>query len=330
MSHRRLWCVLIALVAALSVALSPGGPAAATTFRAADNQVEDYPTVQALLFMGRYIEEKTGGRHRIQVFHSGQLGDERATIEQTRLGVVDINRVNITPLTALVPATNAVLLPFQFRSIAHMHAVLDGPVGDDILATFASSGLVGLTFYDSGARSLYNGVRPVKSLADVKGLRIRVQPSELMVGLMTALGAEPVQLAYNVVLSALETKVVDGAENNWPSYVSTGHARAARFITLTEHVTAPEVLLMSRKAWDALGAEDRAIFQEAAKASRGFMRERWLAWEAESRRRAQETGSVITTEFDRPAFEAAARDVRERFLADPAVRDLSERIRAVP
>lgn len=302
----------------------------AKTFRAADNQVEDYPTVQALLFMGRYVEEKTGGRHRIQVFHSGELGDERNTIEQTRRGVLDIDRVNITPLTALVPATKAILLPFQFRSLRHMHAVLDGPVGDDVLARFEAAGLVGLTFYDSGARSLYNDVRPVRTIEDMRGLKIRIQPSDLMADFVTALGARPVELPYNLVLPALQTKVVDGAENNWSSYVSTGHFRAARHITLTEHVMAPEVLLMSRRAWGELTPEDRAIFREAAHASRAYMRERWLAWEDANRDRAVQSGSVVTAEFDRPAFEAAVRAVRSKYLADAEVGAVADLIEAVP
>ena len=306
-----------------------GLPAAqATTFRAADNQVEDYPTVQALMFMDRMIQEKTGGRHRIRVFHSGPLGEEKHTIEQTRIGAIDIDRVNVTPLAALIPAANALLLPFLFRSTDHLHAVLDGPIGDDILATLDTAGFVGLTFYDSGARSIYNDVRPVRALADLAGLKIRVQPSDLMVDTMLALGAKPVQLSYGQVLPALQTKLVDGAENNWPSYVSTGHYRVARHLTLTEHTTAPEVLLMSRRAWGTLSPEDQAIFREAARASKMFMRARWRDWEEETRRQAAASGAAIVSDFDREAFKDATAGVRGKYMGNADVRALVERIEA--
>lgn len=327
MNMRGTRSALALLAFGLACALLPSVPRA-TTFRAADNQVEDYPTVQALAFMDRYVQERTGGRHKIQIFHSGQLGEEKHTIEQTRIGAIDIDRVNVTPLAALVPAANALLLPFLFRSTDHLHGVLDGQIGDEILGLFEAAGFVGLTYYDSGARSIYNDVRPVTSLADLHGLKIRVQPSDLMVDMMTALGAKPVQLSYGQVLPALQTKLVDGAENNWPSYVSTGHFRSARYLTLTEHTMSPEVLLMSRRAWDTLTADDKAVFREAARLSKAFMRERWRAWENENRRLAETSGSVITTAFDRPAFLAATAEVRRKYLLDPRVRGLVERIEA--
>ena len=151
----------------------------AREFRAADTQSEDYPTVQALRFMGRLIAERSGGRHQIRVFHSRQLGEEKETIEQTRVGAIDLNRTNVAPLGAFVPAINVLAMPFLFRSIEHLQKVLDGPIGNEILGSFEPYGFVGLAFYDSGARSIYNSVRPVRSLADMKGLRIRVQQSRI-------------------------------------------------------------------------------------------------------------------------------------------------------
>src|SRR5262249_41063688 len=159
----------------------PAAVTQAREFRVADTQAEDYPTVQALMYMARLVEERTGGRHRIRVFHSRQLGEEKETIEQTRVGAIDLNRTNVAPIGSLVPAANVLALPFLFRSFAHLHDVLDREIGSEILASFERHGFVGLAFYDSGARSLYNSVRPVRSLADMKGLRIRVQQSELMV-----------------------------------------------------------------------------------------------------------------------------------------------------
>jgi TRAP-type C4-dicarboxylate transport system substrate-binding protein len=178
-------------------------PTAATAreFRAADTQVEEYPTVQALLFMGRLIAEQTAGRDQTRVFHSRQLGEEKETIEQTRAGAIDLNRTNVALIGSFVLA-----MPFLFRSIEHLHKVLDGPIGREILGSFEPYGFVGLTFYDSGARSIYNRVRPVRSIADLQGLRIRVQQSKLMSNMIRALGAEPVELPYGQVLTGLEAR----------------------------------------------------------------------------------------------------------------------------
>ena len=217
---------MLAVLAGLSAPLS------AREFRVADTQAEDYPTVQALLYMARLVEQRTGGRHRIHVFHSRQLGEEKETIEQTRAGAIDLNRTNVAPIGSLVPAANVLALPFLFRSFDHLHKVLDHEIGNEILASFQRQGFVGLTFYDSGARSIYNSVRPVRSLADMKGLRIRVQQSDLMFSMIRALGAEPIELPYGQVLTGLQTKLIDGAENNWPSYVTTGHYKIGAVLYL--------------------------------------------------------------------------------------------------
>ena len=254
----------------------------AREFRSADNQVENYPTVEAVQFMAKLVAERTNGRHTIRVFHSRQLGEEKDTIEATRVGAIDINRTNIVPLGAYVPSINVLAMPFLFRSADHLHKVLDGDIGKELLEEFRPHGFVGLTFYDSGARSIYNSVRPVRSMADLKGMKIRVQQSPLMVDMIKALGAEPVELSYGQVLTGLATKLIDGAENNWSSYVTTDHFRHAGYYSLTEHLMAPEVLVMSVKAWESLDEQDRAIFRDAARESNMFMRRRWTALEAQS------------------------------------------------
>ena len=214
--------------------------------------------------MGSLVAERTGGRHQIRVFHSRQLGEEKETLEQTRAGAIDLNRTNVALIGTMVPAMNVLAMPFLFRSVEHLQKVLDGPIGDEILGSFEPYGFVGLAFYDSGARSIYNSVRPVRSIADLKGMRIRVQQSEQMSDMIRALGAEPVELPYGQVLTGLATRLIDGAENNWPSFVTTDHYKIAGFYTLTEHTMSPEVLVMSQKAWQSLSAEDQKIFREAA------------------------------------------------------------------
>jgi tripartite ATP-independent transporter DctP family solute receptor len=307
------------------------GPTAATAreFRAADTQAEDYPTVQALIFMGRLIGEKSGGRDQIRVFHSRQLGEEKETIEQTRVGAIDLNRTNVALIGAFVPSMNVLAMPFLFRSIDHLHKVLDGPIGNEILNSFEPYGFVGLTFYDSGARSIYNSVRPVRSLADMKGLRIRVQQSELMSSMIRGLGAEPVELPYGQVLTGLATRLLDGAENNWPSYVTTDHYKFAGYYTLTEHTMSPEVLVMSLKAWQSLSDDERKDFRDAALQSNRFMREKWRDLENRSRDQAQAAGVSIVTDFDRKPFEAAMTGLYVNAQRDPAMAELIARIRKV-
>nr|WP_249779816.1 TRAP transporter substrate-binding protein [Bradyrhizobium sediminis] len=318
----------VALVVALSLtAVSTG--AVAREFRAADTQSEDYPTVQALRYMGRMIAEKSGGRHQIRVFHSRQLGEEKETIEQTRAGAIDLNRSNVALIGTFVPAMSVLAMPFLFRSAEHLQKVLDGPIGNEILGSFDAYGFVGLAFYDSGARSIYNSVRPVRSTADMKGLRLRVQQSELMSAMIRGLGAEPVELPYGRVLTGLATKLVDGADNNWPSFVTTDHYKYAGYYTLTEHTMSPEVLVMSQKAWDSLSAEDRKIFREAALRSSRFMREKWRDLEEQSRRQAEAAGVTIVTDFDREPFEAAMTGIYAKARRDPAAAQLIERIRKV-
>lgn len=309
--------------------------AAATTnapareFRAADTQSEDYPTVQALRYMGRLIEERTDGRLQIRVFHSRQLGEEKETIEQTRAGAIDLNRTNVALIGTFVPAMNVLAMPFLFRSIEHLEKVLDGPIGNEILNSFEPYGFVGLTFYDSGARSVYNSVRPIRSIADMHGLRIRVQQSQLMSDMIRALGAEPIELPYGQVRTGLATKLIDGAENNWPSFVTTDHYKYAGYYTLTEHTMSPEVLVMSLKAWSSLSAEDRKIFRDAALESSRFMRERWRDLEEQSRRQAESAGVTIVVDFDRKPFEAAMLPIYEKAQRDPSAAALIERIRKV-
>ncbi len=316
----------ITLVAA---ALLLSASAFAREFRAADTQSEDYPTVEALRYMGSLVAERSGGRHQLAVFHSRQLGEEKETLEQTRVGAIDLNRTNVALIGTMVPAVNVLAMPFLFRSVEHLQKVLDGPIGTEILGSFEPYGFVGLTFYDSGARSIYNSVRPVRTLADVKGLRIRVQQSEQMSEMIRALGAEPVELPYGQVLTGLATKLIDGAENNWPSFVTTDHYKYAGYYSLTEHTMSPEVLVMSQKAWSSLSAEDQKIFREAAQRSSRFMREKWRDLEERSRKKAEAAGATIVTDLDRKPFEAAMAGIYAKAQRDPAIARLIERIRNV-
>ena len=318
----------VAVVVALFMAVVATS-AFAREFRAADTQSEDYPTVQALRYMGHLVEERSGGRLQVKVFHSHQLGEEKETIEQTRVGAIDLNRSNVALIGTFVPSMNVLAMPFLFRSIEHLQKVLDGPIGNEILSSFEPYGFVGLCFYDSGARSIYNSVRPVRTLEDLKGLRIRVQQSELMSEMIRALGAEPVELPYGQVLTGLATKLIDGAENNWPSFITTDHYKYAGFYSLTEHTMSPEVLVMSLKAWQSLTPDDQKLFREAAMKSSRFMREKWRDLEQRSRQQAEAAGVSVIRDFDRRPFEAAMAALYEKTQRDPAAAALIDRIRKV-
>jgi tripartite ATP-independent transporter DctP family solute receptor len=305
------------------------GPALAQiTLRSADIHPDGYPTVEAVIYAGKLLEERTGGRVKIQMFNNRQLGEEKDTIEQTRFGVIDMNRVNTAPFNNLVPETQVLGLPFLFRDVDHMHKVVDGEIGEEILKAFEPHGLVGLAFYDSGARSFYTTKKPIKSLEDMKGLKIRVQQSDLWIAMMKAFGANPTPMPFGEVYSALQTGVVDGAENNWPSYESSRHFEVSKFYSLTEHSLTPEVLVISKIAYDRLSPDDQAALRAAAKESVGKMRELWTAREKTSEEKVR-AGGVEVSMIDKAPFIAAMAPVYDEYVKDAKMKALVERIRAV-
>jgi tripartite ATP-independent transporter DctP family solute receptor len=312
------------LTLAACVALT--APASAREFRSADVHPPGYPTVEAVKFMGEQLAAQTGGELGIKVYPNGALGTERDTIEQLKLGGLDMMRINVAPLNNIVPETIVPALPFLFRSEEHMHAVLDGPVGEQILAAMTEQGMIGLAFYDSGARSLYTASTPVKSLADVSGMKIRVQQSDLFVAMVEALGANPTPMPYGEVYTALKTGIVDAAENNFPSYESSRHFEAAKNYTMTEHSMAPEVLVFSKVIWDTLSEEDQALIRKAAKESVPHMRKLWDEREGKARQTVEAAGSEIITLEDRQAWVDAMQPVYKRFAATPELQAMMQQI----
>src|SRR6185295_3272902 len=243
-----------------------------------------------------------GGKLGVKVFASGALGAERDTIEQLKIGGLDMMRINAAVLNNIVPETMAVSMPFVFRNTEHMRKTLDGAVGEEILAAMSAQGMVGLAFYDSGARSIYTVKKPVKTLADLKGAKIRVQQSDLFVAMIEALGANPTPMPYGEVYTGLKTGIVDGAENNWPSYESSRHFEAAKYYNLTEHSLVPEVLVFSKKIWDGLSKEDQAMIRKSAKDSVPYMRKLWDEREIKSRKTAEAGGAQVIAIADKKPF----------------------------
>jgi len=319
-----------ALLFWLSASCHGGSGSSAKVLLAADDHPLEYPTTQGLVAMNRYLTEKSGGRLSLDIFADSVLGEEKVTIEQTQLGILDINRVNVSPVAQISPELGVLVLPYLFRDQAHMRRVLDGEIGEELLGSLGRYNLVGLCFYDSGARNFYNRVRPILKPADLVGLKIRVQESAIMVGMVKALGGSPTPMAFGEVYSSLATGVIDGAENNWPSYEYTGHYQVAGYYSLDEHSRVPEIVLMSRRTWARLSPEERALIKEAARASVPAQRKLWSALEEKARRDVEANGARVNAIPDRRPFEEAMRPLFDQVLTDPKLRALVERIRAVP
>lgn len=299
------------------------------TLKSSDTHPDGYPTVEAVKQMGETLKASSGGRICIEVFHSAQLGEEKDTIEQTKFGVIDLNRVSMGPFNNLIEETKVVSLPYIFRSTDHAHRVLDGEVGAEILAAFEPHGFIGLGYYDGGSRSFYNSQKPVRSIDDLKGMKVRVMQSDVFVDMMAALGANATPMPYGEVYSSIQTGVIDGAENNWPSYESSGHFEVAKYYTLDQHLIVPEVLVMSKVSWDKLSPEDQQLVRDAAAASVPVNRELWAAREKDSEAKIRAAGVEIVDAIDKTPFIEAMVPVYEKHASSPKLKSLVERIQAV-
>jgi len=282
--------------------------------RAADIQPETYPTVVGLKSMAEYLKRVSKGRIELQVFAGGQLGDERSTIEQTKLGVLDMVRTSAAPVAQSYAPMGVFSLPFLFRDSNHLWKVLNGSVGKELLAGLEGSGFVGLAYYDSGSRNFYTSKKPVRTVADLKGLRIRAQQNQVTLDMMEALGAKPVPLALGEVYSGLQTNAIDGAENNFPSYGPSGvrHYEVAKYYSLTGHTSVPEVVLMSKSRWDKLSRSDQLLIRQAALASVPVQVKAWNKLTNDSRAAVKKAG-VTVVNVNRPEFQKAVQPVYDKY-----------------
>lgn len=310
--------------AAFGVGASDGR--AAGVFTATDVHPKDYPTVAAVRWLGETLERETAGRLRIRMYHAGQLGRESDTLELARNGAIDFTRVYTGALNNAFPLTKALCMPFAFDSVAHQRRVHDGAVGAAVLRGFEARGVVGLALYDSGARCFYNTRRPLHAPRDLAGLKLRVPPSDIFIALIRLLGGNPTPLPYGQVFSALETHLIDGAENNMRSFHASRHFETARYWSQSAHSYAPDALLISKRTFDGLTPSDRALLTDAARASVQVMREAWDTSEAESRRALEAAGVAMNT-VDAAAFRRAAEPLVRELLADPQLRALHAAIR---
>lgn len=302
--------------------------AAAEELRGWNIHVEDYPVSIAMESFAAEVAERTGGALTAKTFHNGVLGSQPDAIEQIRLGVIDFGEFSLGPMGTSVPETNVVSLPFIFSSIPKMYELMDGAVGDAIGEGMMKRGIVPLGWYDAGARSFYNSVRPINTPADVEGLKIRVMNNDLFVSMVESMDGNATPMAFAEVYQSIQTGVVDGAENNPPSYESTSHFEVASYYSLTEHLIIPECLCMSKATWDKLSAEHQEILKDAGHKSALLQRELWQAREAASMKIVQDGGTVVNTIADKKPFQDAMAPVYDKFLADnPDLADLVALIR---
>jgi tripartite ATP-independent transporter DctP family solute receptor len=321
------------LGAGLAASLTPLSLAHAQTkavFKASDVQPPGYPTVVATENIGKKLEAATNGRLSVQMYPSMQLGGEKETLEQTQIGAVQLLRVSAGTVGPIVDDINVVNMPFLFRNTTHAEKIMDGPIGQELLDKItanANAGLVALCWMDSGARSLYNTKRPIKTVEDIKGLKFRVIGNPIFIDMMNALGGNGVAMGYDQVFSALQTGVIDGAENNPPSYVFSNHYTAAKYLSLTEHLIVPEVLVFSKKTWTALSPDDQALIKKFAREAQFEERELWNKYEQQAMDKARAAGCQIVEIADKKPFQNAVKPVWDKY--GPKYQDMINRIQAV-
>ncbi|WP_392337201.1 TRAP transporter substrate-binding protein [Loktanella salsilacus] len=312
------------LCATIGMATSAG----AEELRGWNIHVEDYPVSIAMESFAAEVADKTGGELTAKTFHNGVLGDQPDAIEQVRLGVIDFGEFSLGPMGQAIPETNVVSLPFIFKSIPDMYALMDGAAGEAIGEGMKAKGIVPLGWYDAGARSFYNSVQPINTPADVAGLKIRVMSNDLFVQMVESMDGNATPMAFGEVYQSIKTGVVDGAENNPPSYESTNHYEVAKYYSLTEHLIIPECLCMSLKTWEKLTPEQQDIVMTAGRNSANLQRELWAEREAASMEVITAGGTEVNAIADKQPFQDAMAPVYESFLADnPDLTDLVNLIR---
>jgi len=308
----------VGLIAA-AAAFAPGAAVAQDkiVLKASDVHPEGYPTVQAVEDMGKKLSAATNGKLSVVMYPSMQLGGEKEAIEQAQVGAIAFARVSVGALGPVVDALNVFNLPYVFRNTEHMRHVIDGPIGQELLddVTNSGKGLIGLCWMDAGARNFYDTKKPIKDLADLKGLKIRVMGNPMFVDMANSMGANGVPLGYDQVFSALQTGVVDGAENNPPSFVFDNHYQVAKFYTIDEHLIVPEMLVMSKKIYDSLSKPEQADVVKFAKEAQQDERKYWDVYQQKAMDKAKAAGIVITqvSPEEKKKFQEAVKPVWDKY-----------------
>ncbi|WP_235041557.1 TRAP transporter substrate-binding protein [Vreelandella profundi] len=319
----------LAPIAGVAALVAFAVPAQAEDWRGWNIHPDGYPNSVALEEFAEAVAEQTEGRVNPRVYNNAVLGDQSDAIEQTRNGALDFANFNMGPMGPIVKETNVFSLPFLFNSIEHMHTVMDGEIGDRFADALEEKGLVALSWFDSGARSIYNTKRPINTPEDVEGLKIRVMNNDLYVEMMEALGGNATPMSYGEVYQSLTTGVLDGAENNFPSFETSNHYETTDYFSLTEHLIIPECLCVAKASWDDLSEEDQTIISGLAEEASQRQRELWVESSEESRQIVLDHGVQINEVEDKAAFQALMEPMYENFIANnPGTGELIEEIRA--
>ena len=298
--------------------------------KASDVHPTGYPTVVAVENMGKKLEKATNGRLSIQMYPSMQLGGEKEAIEQAQVGAIQFARVSVGALGPVIDELNVFNMPYLFRNTAHMQKVIDGPIGQELMDKVTNNpkaGLVSLAWMDAGARSLYDTKKAIRKLDDLKGMKFRVMGNPMFVDMMNSLGGNGVSMGYDQVFNALQTGVVDGAENNPPSFVFDNHYQVAKFYTLDEHLIVPEMVVFSKKTWDTLSKEDQALLIKFGREAQMEERVLWGQYEKEALDKAKAAGIEIIEISDKKAFQDAVKPVWDKY--GPKYADMIKRVQAV-
>ena len=307
--------LLVFLASALAAGCGSSTPADTQkpiSLKAYDSQPDGYPTVQALRQMAKLLDERSKGRIKLEVIPGGQLGGEKEAIEMTQSGAIAISRINSSPLVGFVPKMGVLSMPYVFRDIDHLYKVLDGPVGKDMFKELEKNNMVGLAFYDAGARSFYTKGKPINAPSDAVGQKIRVQQSKIFVDTVSALGASATPMGYGEVYSGLQTGVIDGAENNPPSMFAVKHYEVCKFLALDEHSMVPEIVVMSKKVYDSLSPDDQKLFLQAAADSIPYYRKIWNEATEKALKQLAE-GGVTISKPDKEPFRKAVLPMYEKY-----------------
>jgi tripartite ATP-independent transporter DctP family solute receptor len=315
-----------AMVAGLMTAFS-AAPAAALEINTSDVHGDGYPTTEAIRYMGDLLSTWTNGRITVNLYPSMQLGGEKEALEQVQLGALQMTRVSVGVVGPIVGEFDTFNLPYFFRSIDHMHHVVDGEIGTELLNKLQEGGLVGLGYMDGGARSFYVKGHPIEKPSDLAGMKIRVMQNPVFVDMVNAMGGNGVQISYSELTTSLQTGVVDGAENNPPSLEENRQYEIAKYYTLDEHLIVPEIFVFSKKTWDTLSDVDKQLIRKASALCVVRQRELWAAKETAALEELRKAGTTIIDNVDKTPFIEATQPVRDKYGAQYA--DLVKRIMAV-
>jgi len=292
-------------------------------------QVTTHPVHEAMVFLGKQLEEKSEGKILVKVYPNQQLGTERELLELLQIGSVGMTKVSAASLEAFSPKIQVLGLPYLFRDDDHMNKVLKGEIGKGLLLSSQKYWLRGLCFYDAGKRSFYSIEAPIQSPDDLEGLKIRVMESNMAINMVRAMGGSPTPVSYGELYTALQQGVVDGAENNPPSFYNSRHYEICKFYSIDEHTAIPDVVLVSTKVWEKLNEQERIWLQEAADESADYQYELWAASVKESLDEVQKAGVIISYPEKDPFREEVSQMYEEVKLTNPELAGLIDQIQAV-